>query len=143
MLTRPASICTSSVLHDVQICPTDIESSTCRPHQSTKTKLHLLSAAFVLAGFEAHDVTMSDLAAGRSRLAPFSGVAFVGGFSFADVLGAAKGWASGVLFNERTRTEFKAFRRRTDTFSLGVCNGCQLMSLLGWVGESGEWIMPK
>lgn len=60
---------------------------------------------------------------------------FVGGFSYADVLGSAKGWAATVTFNNRAREEFERFRKREDTLSLGVCNGCQLLALLGWVGE--------
>ena len=70
-------------------------------------------------------------------LADFRGVAFSGGFSFADVLDAGKGWAGVILFNETIRNEFKAFKNRSDTFSLGVCNGCQVMTLLGWVPWEG------
>ena len=133
-----------------------------------------MSAAFVMAGFEVWDVTMSDLVAGRADLGGFRGLVFPGGFSYADVLDSAKGWAGTVLFNpavlaqvrpaveggERrspcadlwrvvrppTHTapstphsppppppQFSAFYARPDTFSLGICNGCQLMALLGWV----------
>jgi phosphoribosylformylglycinamidine synthase len=70
---------------------------------------------------------------GRVTLDPFRGVAFVGGFSFADVLDSAKGWASVIKFNEGISAQFTRFKARQDTFSLGVCNGCQLMALLGWV----------
>ncbi|XP_043393135.1 phosphoribosylformylglycinamidine synthase isoform X3 [Chelonia mydas] len=91
-------------------------------------------AAFVMAGFQAWDVTMQDLYAGEVTLESFRGLVFVGGFSYADVLGSAKGWAASVTFNPRARAQFEAFHRRRDTFSLGVCNGCQLMALLGWVG---------
>uniref|UniRef100_A0A8C4WL78 Phosphoribosylformylglycinamidine synthase n=1 Tax=Gopherus evgoodei TaxID=1825980 RepID=A0A8C4WL78_9SAUR len=91
-------------------------------------------AAFVMAGFQAWDVTMQDLCTGELTLESFRGLVFVGGFSYADVLGSAKGWAASVTFNPRARAQFEAFRRRRDTFSLGVCNGCQLMALLGWVG---------
>ncbi|MEJ2193093.1 MAG: phosphoribosylformylglycinamidine synthase [Nitrospirota bacterium] len=73
----------------------------------------------------------------RVSLNAFRGVAFVGGFSYADVLDSAKGWAGAIRFNDRLREEFDAFYRREDTFSLGVCNGCQLMALLGWVPWSG------
>lgn len=90
-------------------------------------------AAFHLAGFEVWDVTMTDLVAGRVRLDDFRGVAFVGGFSYADVLDSAKGWAAVIRFHPRVWEQFAAFYRRPDTFSLGVCNGCQLMALLGWV----------
>ncbi|GCC18468.1 hypothetical protein chiPu_0020806 [Chiloscyllium punctatum] len=75
---------------------------------------------------------MTDICAGMS-LDSFRGVVFVGGFSYADVLGSAKGWAATVRFNPAARAEFSRFRSREDTFSLGVCNGCQLMALLGWV----------
>jgi len=90
-------------------------------------------SAFHAAGFEAWDVTMSDLLAGRIRLEPFRGVVFVGGFSYADVLDSAKGWAGVIQFNPDLQDQFDRFRKRSDTFSLGICNGCQLMALLGWV----------
>lgn len=91
-------------------------------------------AAFYSAGFEVWDVTMSDLVAGRVALDErFRGLAFVGGFSFADVLGSAKGWAGVVRYHANVLQQFAAFKERRDTFSLGVCNGCQLMALLGWV----------
>ncbi|XP_038182146.2 LOW QUALITY PROTEIN: phosphoribosylformylglycinamidine synthase [Arvicola amphibius] len=93
-----------------------------------------MADAFHLAGFEVWDVTMQDLCSGAIGLDTFCGVAFVGGFSYADVLGSAKGWAAAVTFNPRARKELGRFRRRLDTFSLGVCNGCQLLALLGWVG---------
>ncbi|XP_031210669.1 phosphoribosylformylglycinamidine synthase isoform X3 [Mastomys coucha] len=94
-----------------------------------------MADAFHLAGFEVWDVTMQDLCSGAIRLDTFRGVAFVGGFSYADVLGSAKGWAAAVTFNPQAREELGRFRRRPDTFSLGVCNGCQLLALLGWVGS--------
>ena len=65
-----------------------------------------------------------------------SGIAFVGGFSFADVNGSAVGWSSVVKYNETAKAEFSAFYNRTDVFSLGVCNGCQLMAQLGWLGHT-------
>ncbi|PAV77155.1 hypothetical protein WR25_17366 [Diploscapter pachys] len=92
-----------------------------------------MAAVFRMAGFNVFDVTMTDLLGGF-RLDQFRGIAFVGGFSYADVLGSAKGWAAAVLYNEKIRHEFDRFRTRSDTFSFGVCNGCQLMTLLGWVG---------
>lgn len=92
-----------------------------------------MASAFYLAGFEVWDVTMTDLLSGKIRLDEFRGVAFVGGFAFADVLDAAKGWAGVIRFNNHLSTQFKRFYERPDTFSLGVCNGCQLMTLLGWV----------
>lgn len=90
-------------------------------------------AAFLSAGFEAWDVTVSDLISGSVTLDAFRGIVFVGGFSFADVLDSAKGWAGVIKFNENVYQQFEAFRTRIDTFSLGVCNGCQLMALLGWI----------
>ena len=92
-----------------------------------------MASAFHAAGFEPWDVTMSDLAAGTVTLEGFRGVAFVGGFSYADVLDSAKGWAGTIRFNAGLSAQFDAFYDRPDTFSLGVCNGCQLMALLGWV----------
>lgn len=118
------------------------------------------------------DVTMQDLTSGSFTLDSFKAVVFVGGFSYADVLGSAKGkkisnpqsdtcwvqslclfcntsrslrlsppltgWAASVTFNPKAKAEFERFRRRSDTLSLGVCNGCQLLALLGWVGEAEE-----
>lgn len=81
---------------------------------------------------------MQDLCSGAIGLDTFRGVAFVGGFSYADVLGSAKGWAAAVTFNPQAGAEMKRFRQRPDTFSLGVCNGCQLLALLGWVGGSSS-----
>lgn len=92
-----------------------------------------MAAAFYAAGFAPWDVTMTDLLNERVSLEQFRGAAFVGGFSFGDVLDSAKGWAGIIRFNERLREQFNSFYRRTDTFSLGICNGCQLMALLGWV----------
>ncbi len=96
-----------------------------------------MTAAFYAAGFEPWDVTMSDLLAGDAGLEAFRGIVFVGGFSYADVLDSAKGWAGIIRFNARLREAFEAFYARPDTFSLGVCNGCQLMALLGWVPWRG------
>ncbi len=89
-----------------------------------------MAAAFERAGFDAFDVHMSDIIAGRVSLAGFKGFAACGGFSYGDVLGAGEGWAKSILFNARARGEFAAFFRRADTFALGVCNGCQMMSNL-------------
>jgi phosphoribosylformylglycinamidine synthase len=89
-----------------------------------------MAAAFERAGFDARDVHMSDIIAGRVTLADFKGFAACGGFSYGDVLGAGEGWAKSILFNPRAREEFAAFFGRTDTFALGVCNGCQMMSNL-------------
>jgi len=89
-----------------------------------------MGAAFHRAGFEALDVHMSDLIAGRTSLASFKGYAACGGFSYGDVLGGGQGWAKSILFNARARKEFEAFFARADTFALGICNGCQMMSAL-------------
>jgi len=90
-------------------------------------------ASLYAAGFEAWDVTMSDLLADRARLDDFRGVVFPGGFAFGDVLDSGKGWAGVIRFHTAIAEQFAAFYARPDTFSLGVCNGCQLMALLGWV----------
>ena len=89
-----------------------------------------MAAAFDRAGFTAVDVHMSDILSGRVALADFKGVVACGGFSYGDVLGAGKGWARTILFNPRARDQFSAFFGRGDTFALGVCNGCQMMSAL-------------
>lgn len=89
-----------------------------------------MAAAFDRAGFTAVDVHMSDIIAGRASLADFKGFAACGGFSYGDVLGAGEGWAKSILFNERARHEFEGFFSRADSFALGVCNGCQMMSNL-------------
>ncbi|MDP2650094.1 MAG: phosphoribosylformylglycinamidine synthase subunit PurQ, partial [bacterium] len=96
-----------------------------------------MASAFFDAGFDVHDVSMERLSRGEVNLADFRGIAFVGGFSYADVLGSAKGWAGGILFNNRLRKQFDDFYKRADTFSLGVCNGCQLMAHLGWLAPEG------
>jgi len=87
-----------------------------------------MAAAFNYAGFEAHDVHMSDILSGQKSLKDFNGLAACGGFSFGDVLGAGEGWAKSILFNNKLRDEFQAFFERKDTIALGVCNGCQMMS---------------
>ncbi len=89
-----------------------------------------MAAAFHRAGFEAVDVHMSDILAGRIELSGFRGVAACGGFSYGDVLGAGEGWAKSILYSPRARTELERFFARTDTFTLGVCNGCQMVSNL-------------
>ncbi len=96
-----------------------------------------MSSAFYLAGFEPWDICMQDLLAGQVDLDQFRGLAAVGGFSYADVPESAKGWAATILLNDRLQTMFQAFLNRPDTFTLGVCNGCQLFGLLGWVPWQG------
>ena len=92
-----------------------------------------MTSAFYQAGFSPWDVTMTDLISGRITLERFRGLVTVGGFSYADVPESAKGWAATIRFNERLKDMFDEFYTRSDTFSLGVCNGCQLFALLGWV----------
>jgi phosphoribosylformylglycinamidine synthase len=89
-----------------------------------------MAAAFHIAGFTTVDVTMSDLIGGAVSLDHFQGLVACGGFSFGDVLGAGEGWAKSVLFNSALRDQFQGFFHRTDTFTLGVCNGCQMLSNL-------------
>ena len=89
-----------------------------------------MAAAFNRAGFAAVDVHMSDILEGRLTLEQFKGLVACGGFSFGDVLGAGEGWAKSILFNDMARDQFQNFFHREDTFSLGVCNGCQMLSTL-------------
>jgi phosphoribosylformylglycinamidine synthase len=99
-----------------------------------------LAAAFDRAGFEAVDVHMSDILAGRTALAGFQGVAAGGGFSYGDVLGGGQGWAKSILFHARARAEFEAFFARPDSFALGICNGCQMMAALKeLIPGAGHW----
>ncbi|XP_065283087.1 phosphoribosylformylglycinamidine synthase [Dermacentor albipictus] len=92
-----------------------------------------MAASFYMAGFEAWDVTMTDLLEGAVTLDGFQGLVFPGGFSYADVLGSARGWAASLMFHEKLAAQLAAFKNNPLTFSLGICNGCQLMALLGWV----------
>jgi phosphoribosylformylglycinamidine synthase len=89
-----------------------------------------MAAVFTRAGFDAYDVHMTDIIEGRVRLGRFHGLAACGGFSYGDVLGAGEGWAKSILFNTQARAEFAAFFERRDTFTLGACNGCQMLSAL-------------
>ncbi|XP_066960633.1 phosphoribosylformylglycinamidine synthase isoform X1 [Macrobrachium rosenbergii] len=97
-----------------------------------------MAAALMHSGFTVYDVTMTDIFAGRVSLNDFRGIIFPGGFSYADVLGSAVGWAASI----QGRTEFKrvleSWKNRPDTFSLGVCNGCQLVALLGWLNPVNQ-----
>jgi phosphoribosylformylglycinamidine synthase len=94
------------------------------------------------AGFDAYDVHMSDLIAGKARLENFRGLVACGGFSYGDVLGAGEGWAKTILFNAQLREQFSTFFNRSDSFALGVCNGCQMMSnLAGIIPGADAW--PK
>jgi len=89
-----------------------------------------MAATLDRAGFEAHDVHMTDLLAGRKSLDPYRGVVMCGGFSYGDVLGAGEGWAKTILYHERVRRMFEEFFARSDAFALGVCNGCQMLAAL-------------
>nr|XP_029713593.1 phosphoribosylformylglycinamidine synthase-like [Aedes albopictus] len=97
-----------------------------------------MCAALYEANFEVHDVTMSDLLTRKTCLDNYRGVVFPGGFSYADTLGSAKGWAACILYSDVLSPQFKHFKARADTFSLGVCNGCQLMGLIGWVSTEDQ-----
>jgi phosphoribosylformylglycinamidine synthase len=92
-----------------------------------------MTSAFYEAGFTPWDITMTDLISGRMTLDRFRGLVAVGGFSYADVPESAKGWGAAIRFNERLKRMFEDFYNRPDAFSLGVCNGCQLFALIGWV----------
>jgi phosphoribosylformylglycinamidine synthase len=99
-----------------------------------------MAAAFDRAGFEAVDLHMTDLIGARASLAGFKGFAAGGGFSYGDVLGGGRGWASSILFNRKVREQFEAFFARGDTFALGACNGCQMMAALKeLVPGAGHW----
>ncbi len=101
-----------------------------------------MAAAFDRAGFSAIDVHMSDLISGRVDLLQMQGVVACGGFSYGDVLGAGEGWAKSILFNTRLRDGFSSFFARTDSFALGVCNGCQMMSNLRTI-VPGAQLWPR
>ncbi|MEJ0007427.1 MAG: phosphoribosylformylglycinamidine synthase [Steroidobacteraceae bacterium] len=88
------------------------------------------AAACEQAGFEPHDVHMSDILSGRRTLDEFKGMVVCGGFSYGDVLGAGEGWAKSILFNSRARAQFETFFARPDSFTLGSCNGCQMLAAL-------------
>ena len=99
-----------------------------------------MAAAFTRAGFEAVDVHMSDLAGGRHALADFQGLAACGGFSYGDVLGAGRGWGMSILEHAVLRDQFAAFFARPDSFTLGVCNGCQMLSVVReLIPGAGHW----
>lgn len=99
-----------------------------------------MAAAFDRAGFEAVDVHLSDLEQGRQRLADFAGLAACGGFSYGDVLGAGQGWAKSILHNTALAEAFAAFFADPRTFTLGVCNGCQMLSgLKALIPGAGAW----
>jgi len=99
-----------------------------------------MAAAFHRAGFATHDVHMSDILGGRRQLEGYKGLVACGGFSYGDVLGAGEGWAKTILFNPAMREQFSAFFARPDTFTLGVCNGCQMVATLkGLIPGASHW----
>ncbi|WP_346837103.1 phosphoribosylformylglycinamidine synthase [Microbulbifer sp. SAOS-129_SWC] len=99
-----------------------------------------MAHSFHRAGFNAVDVHMSDILSGRVALDQFKGLVGCGGFSYGDVLGAGEGWAKTILFNDRARDQFEAFFNRKDTFGLGVCNGCQMFSVIKeLIPGAGHW----
>merc|ERR1712029_466605 len=97
-------------------------------------------ASLHMVGFEVIDLTIMDLLNEQFDLNSVTGLVFPGGFSYADVLGSAKGWAGTIKFNSVVSKKLDEFKKRKNTWSLGVCNGCQLMALIGWVGndENGK-----
>ena len=99
-----------------------------------------MAAAFERAGFDCLDINMNDLQSGSASLAGLAGLVACGGFSYGDVLGAGGGWAKSILFNDRLRDEFEQFFQRADSFGLGVCNGCQMLSRLrSIIPGAGHW----
>ena len=101
-----------------------------------------MAAAFDRVGFSCSDVHMTDLISGKRNLNEFRGLVACGGFSYGDVLGAGEGWATSILYNETLRKDFQEFFSREDAFSLGVCNGCQMLALLSdLIPDSALW--PK
>ncbi len=99
-----------------------------------------MAAVLELAGFESHDVHMSDILGGRRDLQEFRGLVVCGGFSYGDVLGAGEGWAKSILFHPRTREQFLQYFARPETFTLGVCNGCQMLAALkSLIPGTGHW----
>ena len=101
-----------------------------------------MAYSLFLAGFDVKDVHMTDLMSGRETLDDVNMIVFCGGFSNSDVLGSAKGWASGFLWNDKARATLDRFYQRTDTLSLGICNGCQLMIELGLIKSNREGAKP-
>lgn len=97
-----------------------------------------MAYSLYLAGFDVKDVTMTDLVSGRETLEDINMIVYCGGFSNSDVMGSAKGWAGGFLFNEKAKTALDKFYARQDTLSLGICNGCQLMIELGLINPEHE-----
>lgn len=116
--------------------PTGIKAAVIR-EKGTNSEREMAYTLY-LAGFDVKDVTMTDLTSGRETLEDINMVVYCGGFSNSDVLGSAKGWAGGILFNEKAKATLDKFYAREDTLSLGVCNGCQLMMELGLINPEHE-----
>ncbi len=94
-----------------------------------------MAAVFYSAGFDVYDITMNDFINDDISLDKFRGIALVGGFSYSDVFGAARGWYQVIMNNLKIKKQFDRFYNREDVFSIGICNGCQLLSLLGWIPD--------
>ncbi len=105
--------------------------------EGTNGDREMISCLFK-SNFEVYDVAMQDLLQQKTTLNHYRGVVFPGGFSYADTLGSAKGWAASIMYSDSIGPQFQNFKNRSDTFSLGVCNGCQLMSLIGWIGSNDD-----
>lgn len=116
--------------------PTGVKAAVIREKGSNSERE--MSYALYLAGFDVKDVAMTDLSSGRETLEDINMIVFCGGFSNSDVLGSAKGWAGGFLFNEKAKKALDKFYARKDTLSLGICNGCQLMVELGLINPEHE-----
>ena len=97
-----------------------------------------MAAAFMLAGFDATDIHMQDLLDNPGLLSEFQGLAACGGFSYGDVLGAGGGWSSSIIYNDAVRDSFEHFFNRNETFTFGVCNGCQMLSNLKYLIPGAE-----
>jgi phosphoribosylformylglycinamidine synthase len=138
---RKSEISVTSVPYSVRSVTKDRPSIAVLREQGVNSEVEM-AAAFTRAGFKAIDVHMTDILAGRISLDDFRGLVACGGFSYGDVLGAGEGWAKSILFHDRARAEFAAFFDRADTFALGVCNGCQMMSALRSI-ISGSELWPR
>ncbi|XP_055380784.1 phosphoribosylformylglycinamidine synthase [Condylostylus longicornis] len=97
-----------------------------------------MMATLINSKFEVHDVCMHDLLTRKTYLDRYHGIIFPGGFSYADTLGSAKGWAANIMYSDIICPQFEHFRKNPKSFSLGICNGCQLMGLIGWIGNENE-----
>eukprot|EP01038_Epipyxis_sp_PR26KG_P014309 gene14309-19193_t len=142
--TRPGPGAIYKTTYNVSYDPTKEMYSIPKPLSNNSTRMAVIRqegsngdremlSAFYAVGFEVWDVNMHDLVHNKISLDRFQGIIFCGGFSYADVNDSAKGWAGVIKFNPILLDQFNNFRNRSNTFSLGICNGCQLLALLGWV----------